>query len=164
MGSAAQIAVIDGEVLFLQGVTAVSGGWQLNGLIRARATAHRVPRILSVRMFLSLPPTRCRPFRGPAIRAGSTVYVKSQPSTSSDQVDISTVTAVTLAVVAPSTAIDDSLLNNSYTIASGVAHLPAASSFGWGVAVVTDPASGKGALVISNGTNWLYVSDLSTAL
>lgn len=50
-----------------------------------------------------------------------------------------------------------------YTVASGAGQLPAAASYQFCLAMVSDAASGKSCLVFSNGTNWLY-TDNSIAL
>ena len=50
-----------------------------------------------------------------------------------------------------------------YTIASGAGQLPAASSFQYCLAMVSDAASGKRPDVVSDGVHWLY-SDGSVAL
>jgi len=51
-----------------------------------------------------------------------------------------------------------------YTVASGAGQLPAAASYQYCLAVVSDATSGKGPVVVSDGTNWRYVSDNSVAL
>jgi len=51
-----------------------------------------------------------------------------------------------------------------YTVASGGSQLPAAASYQHCQAVISDPASGKSRLVVSDGTNWRYAGDDSIAL
>ncbi len=87
---------------------------------------------------------------------------------------------LTVDQVAPLTAGWDAVINNAtgqlatfvsdqpvapkvYTIASGADQLPAAASFQYCIAMVSDAASGKRPDVVSDGTHWLY-SDGSTAL
>ena len=59
---------------------------------------------------------------------------------------------------------DQPLALRKYTIASGANQLPAAADYEASLATITDPASGKGRLVVSDGTHWRYAGDDSIAL
>ena len=59
---------------------------------------------------------------------------------------------------------DQPVALRKYTIASGANQLPAAADYQDCFALITDPASGKGRTVVSDGTHWRYTSDDSIAL
>lgn len=94
-----QLCLIDNELFFVQGATPVEGQdatYTLTGLIRARMGTVKAAHAIGAQIIL---------FNVEAIDilnaaflvAGSTVYAKSMPYTSSDLVDLSDITAVSLA-------------------------------------------------------------------
>jgi len=97
------MAIIDSEVFYLESVSAVDGGIQLNGMIRASygtvAAAHaaNAPIVVFARSWISRINTG-------TLVSGTTVYIKTVPFTYDDVVDITTVTAVPLAIDANATS------------------------------------------------------------
>ena len=95
--SGKQSCVIGDEWFFLKRVTAVSGGWQLEGLIRARydtAKAYHAPNapvVIFDRNGQEI-------LRSNLFQSGVTLDVKTQPFTDNESVDLADVTAVTVVI------------------------------------------------------------------
>lgn len=96
----AQIAIIDSEIFFLRNVTAVSGGWRLDGLIRARydtdAQLHTAGTGVAI-----MGAGGVKLFSSGLLRANSTVYVKTQPIVGNTGADLSLVTPVAVSIGSP---------------------------------------------------------------
>jgi hypothetical protein len=92
-----QIAIIDSEIFFLQKVTAVVGGWRLDGLIRAQYSTTAADHAIGASVLI-IPRRSITPIASTLIASGNTIYVKTQPVTTADAADLSDVTAVTITI------------------------------------------------------------------
>lgn len=92
-----QIALIDGECFFLQRLTAVEAGYQLEGLIRAQYGTTAADHALGATAVIARP-AKLKLFTHPLIRSGATVYLKVRPGTAGGWVSMTDLTALTLAI------------------------------------------------------------------
>lgn len=166
-----QLALIGNEWFYLRGVTAVTGGWQLNGLIRARydspAEVHAIGDMVLIvdRDAISM-------IKSALLQPGRSVYVKMQPANGNVQVDLSTVTPVSVGIStvpgsftpAPFVAVNMTIAASAPLAIPPTVQLPAASANVRGLATIIDAASGHAPIVYSDGTHWRYVDDYSIAL
>lgn len=90
-----QICIIDDECFYLERVTAISGGWQLEGMKRAKYGTTHAAHAVNAKVVIFDAQT-ITPIRAPA--TGTTIYIKTIPSTNTSAVDPSSVTAVPLVV------------------------------------------------------------------
>lgn len=93
-----QLVVIDSEIFFLRGVTALGGGsYRLDGLIRARFDTQRAAHAIGATAFILLI-DQLSPVADPLIYPGATVYMKQQPFASS-ALDLASVGAVSKTIL-----------------------------------------------------------------
>lgn len=76
--SGRQLALINGEIMFLRNVTAVVGGWRLDGLIRGRAGTVASEHGAGSRVFIVSSST-IQALTSPELIPGRTIFVKVQP-------------------------------------------------------------------------------------
>ena len=112
------------------------------------------------------------PIKSALLQPGRSVYVKTQPANGNVQVDLSTVTPVTVGIcTVPGSFTPALFVAVNMTIAASAplaipptVQLPAASANVRGLATIIDAASGHAPIVYSDGTHWRYVDDYSIAL
>ena len=78
-------------------MTAVVGGWRLDGLIRARYDTLRADHAIGDQVFI-VDATTLKTFTSSLLKNGATVYIKTVPTTATAAVDISTVAANELVI------------------------------------------------------------------
>ena len=92
-----QLCLIGDEIFYLRNVTAVVGGWRLDGLIRARYDTLRADHAIGDQVFI-VDATTLKTFTSSLLKNGATVYIKTVPTTATAAVDISTVAANELVI------------------------------------------------------------------
>jgi len=98
--SGSQLAVIDDEIMFLRNVTAVGSSWRLDGLMRGRYDTDPATHSAGAMVYI-ISASDLEPVATPLMQSGVMLYVKIQPTTSTDEVDISTITPLTLTIGSP---------------------------------------------------------------
>jgi hypothetical protein len=72
------LAYIEGEWFLLRKVTAVSGGWRLDGLTRAQFGSTAATHAAAAPVFIIMR-EKLNIFSSPLLISGATLYAKSQP-------------------------------------------------------------------------------------
>jgi hypothetical protein len=112
------------------------------------------------------------PIKPALLQPGRSVYVKTLPEKGNVQVDLSTVTPVTVAISVVPTSFTPALLvavNRMIAPSAPLAilpsaQLPAVAANVRGLATIIDSAGGHAPMVYSDGTHWRYIDDYSIAL
>lgn len=94
-----QVCVIDAEWFFLKRVTAVTGGWKLDGLLRAKYGTTAAAHATNAPVIIFEMTAQSTSFTSPIIQPGATISVKTQPSTPAAAADLSRALVATVTLV-----------------------------------------------------------------
>jgi hypothetical protein len=90
-----QLCLIDKELFYLQAALPINGGFQLLGMIRGQMGTLIRPHQQGAPMTI-FQPNAIEPLVSPIITPGARLLVKSDPTTGSDQVDLTTIVPVAM--------------------------------------------------------------------